>query len=178
MYRHFCPHIPMFLPHFDYHTLHVVPFLIESQCIRRWVRQAQPEASVTMFNTTRTEPDNLHEQDMDHEHSTTIPTVDRFFVPICVMETLMRNPYHCYVKHDEWKGGENKSCPPYIQRSICHSQHMHEGAACIVNMTDESYEMCTGITPYSMQRAMLSHNKNKQVHFVLLLSARAGSRQT
>ncbi len=97
VYQRFCPHIPMFLPHFGYHTLHVVPFLTESQCIRRWVRQEQPEASVTMFNTTGTEPDNLQEQDMDHENSVTIPTVDGFFVPVCVMEKPMKNPYHCYL---------------------------------------------------------------------------------
>ncbi len=158
VYVRYCSHIPIYLTHFPFHSLNIIPFLSKEECnIIHFLKSHD-------FVTYRSQG--------QLERIQILPKIEHFITPICVMETSMRKAFHCQIDFQDWKGKLLTECPPpgcipdnydptktyecipYIQRHVCFSRYIHESGVCLINTTDDTYTVCKALTPHTMQTKM------------------------
>ncbi len=160
LYFNHCPdsNIPVYLLHFGFHTLDIYLFMNKTECEKQRFSFMQPY------------------QDDEEEGNETVTVIQAIhtgvYTPVCVMEKGMKNPLHCQIPFEQWRderrigkcppsecmaeSNVNKTydCIPFIQKEICRSEHIHEGAVCWLNKTEQLYDMCKAITPHEMTRKL------------------------
>ncbi len=175
LYYKYCPgrRIPIYLLHYGFHTIDIFPFLGEKSCKNQTVLLEESiHRNLTSFRRAaiNDESNNNSVWEMELQWHTGL------LVPLCVMEEGMKNPSHCKIPFELWRGEDMfASRPPtecsqsgyasskaylipFISNRACHSGYIYESAICIVNASDLSYDMCKTITPIDMISEIIDYN--------------------